>query len=45
MDDMQDFKKPYPSPDKYDATMRSSKYNSVKVFNFSKSNRKQLDEN
>jgi hypothetical protein len=45
MDDMQDYKKPYPSPDKYDPTMKSSKYNSGTIFNFSKSNRRPLDEN
>jgi hypothetical protein len=45
MDDMQDFKKEYPSPGDHDPTLKSSKYRSLSAFNFGKSNRRPLDEN
>lgn len=45
MDDMQDFKKTYPGPGHHEPTMKMSKYRSVSVYNFGKSNRRPLDEN
>ena len=45
MDDMQDFKKPYPGPGVHDPGFSSSKYRSMSAAPIGRSNRRPLDEN
>ena len=45
MDDMQDFKKPYPGPGVHNPGFNSSKYRSMSAAPIGRSNRRPLDEN